>query len=168
MTSENLYFILTRKPEHPSHISAGRICYIRKCNSSPYQKTKAVMFLGSQTPLSYDIEVGSLEELSEAEAELLLALPDDPERLTWFRRRDCLRAASELSVGMPVDVEKAGERLRGIIRYIGRLKDPTFASPLSGRYFGIELQVRESFLCICKVLFISDNFKLMTKGDGRV
>lgn len=168
MTSENLYFILTRKPEHPSHISAGRICYIRKFNSSPSQKTKAVMFLGSQTLLSYDIEVGSLEELSEAEAELLLALPDDPERLKWFGRRDCLRAASELSVGMLVDVEKAGERLRGIIRYIGRLKEPTYASPLPGRYFGVELQVRESLLCICKVLFISDNFKLMTKAEVRV
>lgn len=126
------------------------------------------MFLGSQTSVSYDIEVGSLEELSEAEAELLLALPDDPERLKWFRQRDYLRAASELSVGMPVEVEKAGEQLRGIIRYIGRLKEPTYASPLSGKYFGVELQVRESLLCICKVLFISDNFKLMTKGEVRV
>lgn len=147
MTSENLYFILTRKPEHPSHISAGRISYIRKFQntlSSPYQKTKAVTFLGSQASLSYDIEVGSLEELSEAEAELLLALPDDPERLKWLGRRDGLRAASELSVGTAVDVEKAGEWLRGIIRYIGRQTEPTFASPLSGSYFGVELQVRQS------------------------
>lgn len=147
MTSENLFFILTRKPDHPSHISAGQICYISKLKdslSSSYQKTKAVVFCGSQTLLSYDIEVGSLEELSEAEAELLLALPGDPERLKWFRRRDCLRAASELTVGTAVDVEKAGEWLRGIIRYIGRLTEPTYTCPLSGRHFGIELQVRHS------------------------
>lgn len=111
---------------------------------SPFQKTKAVQFLGSQTSLSYDIEVGSLEELSKAEAELLLALPNDPERLKWFGRRDCLRVASELTVGTAVDVEKDGERLRGIIQYIGRLTGSPYSSPLSGRYFGIELQVRHS------------------------
>lgn len=163
MTSEHLFFILTRKPEHLSHISAGQICYVRTFQSalsSPDQKTKAVTFCGTWTSLPHDIEVGSLEELSEAEAELLLALPDDPERLKWFRRRDCLRAASELTVGTAVDVEKAGERLRGIIRYIGRLTEPTFSCPLSGRYFGVELQVRHSRYFKYKVLFIYDNFRL--------
>lgn len=147
MTSENLFFILTRKPDHPSHISAGQICYIGKFKNSlspPYQKTRAVQFLGSYTLLSYDIEVGSLEELSEAEADLLQALPDNAGRLKWFGRRDCLRAASEFTVGMVVDVEKDGERLRGIIRYIGRLTEPKYGSPLSGKHFGIELQVRLS------------------------
>lgn len=144
MTSENLFFILTRKPDHPSHLSAGRICYTSKFrNASPlYRDTKSVVFLGSHASLSYDIDAGSLEVLSEAEAELLLALPDDPERLKWFGRRDGLRAASELAVGTAVDVDKGGERLRGIIRYIGRLTEPTFSAPLSGRYFGVELQVR--------------------------
>lgn len=145
MTSENLFFILTRKLDHLSHISAGRICYISKFKNTSmasHLKTKPVQFAGSQTALPYDVEAGSLEELSEAEAELLLALPDDPERLAWFGRRDRLRAASELAVGTAVDVEKGGERLRGIIRYIGRLTEPTYLSPLSGRFFGIELQVR--------------------------
>lgn len=147
MTSENRFFILTRKPDFLLHISAGQICYTRKFNSGPsypgpYHRTKTVMFVGSQISLVYDIEVEMLEELSEAEAELLLALPDDAERLKWFGRRDCLRAASELTVGTAVEVEKAGERLRGIIRYIGGLTEPTYTPPLSGRYFGIELQVR--------------------------
>lgn len=94
--------------------------------------------------MPYDVEAGSLEELSQAEAELLLALPDDAARLKWFRRRDRLRAASELTVGTAVDVEKAGEWLRGIVRYIGTLTEPTCTRPLSGRYFGVELQVRRS------------------------
>lgn len=149
MTSENLFFILTRKPERPSHISAGQICYIRKFKKSllpSYQETKAVQFLGSYTSLPYDIEAGSLEELSEAEADLLQALPDNADRLKWFARRDCLRAASEFTVGMVVDVEKDGEWLRGTIRYIGRLTEPKYGSPLSGRHFGIELQVGLSLL----------------------
>lgn len=147
MTSEKLFFMLTRKPDHLSHINAGRICYTSKFKdslSSHCQKTKAVQFVGSQTSLPYEIEVGSLEELSEAEAELLLALPDDPDRLKWSKQRDRLRAASELTVGTAVEVEKAGERLRGIIRYIGGLTEPTYLSPLPGRYFGVELQVRHS------------------------
>lgn len=147
MTSENLFFILTRKPDRPSHISAGQICYIRKFNNSlstSYQKPKAVQVLGSSTLLSHDFEMESLEELSEAEADLLQALPDNAERLKWFGRRDCLRAASEFTVGMVVDVEKDGEWLRGIIQYIGSLTVPKYGSPLSGRHFGIELQVRLS------------------------
>lgn len=139
MTSDTLFFILTRKPDKPQHISAGRICHISKFkySLSSSQKTLSVIFLGSVTSLPYDIELGSLEELSEAEAELLLALNDDAERLKWFRRTDCLRAASELREGMAVNVEMSGEQLRGIIRYIGRLT----ATVLSGRFFGIELQV---------------------------
>lgn len=159
MTSETLFFILTRKPDHPLHVHAGQICYTSKWWFSSSQKTKAVQFLGSQTLLPYDIEVGSLEELSEVEAELLLALPHDPERLKWFGRRDCLRAVSELTVGTAVDVEKDGERLRGIIRYIGRLTEPPYPSPLSGRYFGIELQVRHSHYSL-PVKFCS--FMIMT------
>lgn len=96
------------------------------------------MFLAGGTLLPYDIERGSLEGLSEAEAELLLALNDDAERLKWFRRADSLRAALELTEGMAVNVEMSGEQLRGVIRYIGRLT----SSFLSGRFFGIELQVR--------------------------
>lgn len=150
MTSDKLFFILTRKPDQPQHISAGRICHISQFtyNLSSSRKRLSVTFVGLRASLPYDIEVGSLEELSEEEAELLLALPDDAERLAWFRRRDALRAALELQVGMLVHVEEAGEQLPGIIRSIGRRTEPAYSAPLSGTFFGIELQVS---LCTCAV-----------------
>lgn len=149
MSENNLYFILTRKPEHRKHISAGGICYTKKSTHrleteirpSCLWKKMTVFFLGTQTTLSYEIEVSELEELSKEEAELLQALPDDAERLKWFGQRDSLRAAMELTEGIVVTVDEAGVQLRGIIRYIGRLTEPTYLSPISGRFFGIELQV---------------------------
>lgn len=162
MTSDKLFFILTRKPDKPQHISAGRICHISqfKYSLSSSQKTLSVTFVGHLASLPYDIEVGSLEELSEAEAELLLALTDDAERLKWFKRRDSLRTALELKVGMVVNVEKAGEQLRGIIRYIGRRTAPAYSASLSGMFFGIELQVRLSSLCACEVCYIYGNSEI--------
>lgn len=81
-----------------------------------------------------------MEELSAEEAELLLALPDDAERLNWFNERDTLRAALRLTEGTEVTVDEGGDKLRGIIRYKGRLTEPTPSFPLSGTFFGIELQ----------------------------
>lgn len=104
-------------------------------------KKLPVLFLGPQAQLTYEIEVSELEELSNEEAELLQALPDDAERLKWFRQKDSLRAAMELTEGIVVTVDEAGVQLRGIIRYVGRLTEPTYLSPTSGRFFGIELQV---------------------------
>lgn len=150
MTSTNhLYFIVTEKPEFPSHISAGRICYISKSkhrleteHRTSHSPTKLpVIFLGSNTALPYDLEVSIMEELSEEEAELLQALHDDAERLKLFREREALQAAMQLTEGAAVTVEEGGQKLRGIIRYVGRLKEPKYSCPLSGRFFGIELQV---------------------------
>lgn len=83
-----------------------------------------------------------MQELGEEEAELLLALHDDAERLKWFRERDALQAALNLNKGTAVTVDEGGEKLRGIIRYVGRLTEPMYPRRLSGRFFGIELQVR--------------------------
>lgn len=82
-----------------------------------------------------------MEELSAGEVELLQALPDDAERLEWFRERDALQTALGLTVGTAVTVDEGGKKLRGIIRYIGRLTEPTYSGPISGTFFGIELQV---------------------------
>ncbi len=83
-----------------------------------------------------------MEELTAEEAGLLQALPDDAERLKWFRQKDALRAALGLAVGTLVTVDKeGGEELRGTIRSIGRITPPTYSNPLSGTFFGIELQV---------------------------
>lgn len=145
MTSDNRFFILTRKPDQPQHIKPGRICQISKSrtgSSPPSQKTVPVTVVGSLSPLTYHIAEASLEELSRAEAELLLALSDDAERLMFFRQRDRLRAASELSVGEAVLVERGEEQLRGLIRYIGSRTGLDRSSHPSGRFFGVELQVR--------------------------
>lgn len=162
MTSDKLFFILTRKPDKPQHISAGRICHLSKFKHSLSSSPKAlsVTFVGHLASLPYDIEAAWLEELSEAEAELLLALTDDAERLTRFRRRDSLRAALELKVGMVVHVETAGEELRGIIRYIGRRAEPAYSAPPPGMFFGIELQVRLSSLWTCEVCYICGNAQI--------
>lgn len=92
------------------------------------------------TPLSYDLEVGLLQELSTDEAELLQAVRVTEERLKWLTDRDALQAALRLTVDTAVTVYSEGEELQGVIRFIGRLTEPNFSSPLSGRFFGIELQ----------------------------
>lgn len=83
-----------------------------------------------------------MKPLSEKEAELLLALPDDAERLKWFTDKAALQTALGLTEGTAVIVEEGGEELKGIIRYIGELTTPTYRDPLSGTFFGIELQVK--------------------------
>ncbi|XP_031138245.1 ubiquitin carboxyl-terminal hydrolase CYLD isoform X1 [Sander lucioperca] len=148
MTStKNLYFIITRKPEFPGHISAGCICYISEYKHRSSLRTRSrspiklpVFVMGSRSGLDYDLEVSSMEELSAEEAELLLALSVDAERLKWFKERDALRTAKGLTLGTEVTVEEGGAKLRGILRYIGRLTEPTYSAPLPGTFFGIELQ----------------------------
>ncbi|XP_034529613.1 LOW QUALITY PROTEIN: ubiquitin carboxyl-terminal hydrolase CYLD [Notolabrus celidotus] len=146
MSSDNQFFILTRKPEYPRHINVGSICSKRdKHHEAAHKKTSSpsklkVIFLGSQSFLDYDVEASNLDELSEQEASLLQALSEDAERLKWFRERNALQVAQTLTEGTPVIVEDDGEELRGIIRYIGRLTKPVYPSPLSGTFFGIELQ----------------------------
>lgn len=81
-----------------------------------------------------------MEGLSEEEAGLLQALPEDAERLKWFEERNALQTALTLTKGSVVVVEEEGEELRGIIRYIGELTEPRRYRPLTGTFFGIELQ----------------------------
>ncbi|XP_039985362.1 ubiquitin carboxyl-terminal hydrolase CYLD [Xiphias gladius] len=147
MTSkDSLYFIVTEKPEHPGHIKAGSICHIsqykhrsevKRCGSP---SKLAVTPFGSHTALTYEIDPGHMQALSAEEAALLLALPEDTERLKWLREGAALRAAPGLTEGTSVTVEEGGEELRGVIRYVGRLTRPKYPDPLSGTFFGIELQ----------------------------
>lgn len=145
MTSkDNQYFILTTKPEHPQHIDAGQLCYISKfklrsetdIGPSHSSKKLSVYFLGSRADLPHEVDVSMLEELSEEEVELLQAVEDDAERLKGFREKDALLAAQDLTEGTAVTVDEAGQKLRGIIRYVGKKNYYT-----SERFFGIELQV---------------------------
>lgn len=106
----------------------------------------SVYFADALTPLSYELEVDLLRELSADEAELLQAVSGTAERLKWSVDGGALQAAQQLAVDTAVSVNRDGEKLQGIIRFIGQLTEPTFSSPLSGRFFGIELQV--GFTCI--------------------
>ncbi|XP_071342615.1 ubiquitin carboxyl-terminal hydrolase CYLD [Trachinotus anak] len=147
MTStDNHYYIVTENSEYLQHIKTGHICYIndfkykselRRCKSPSKLQ---VIPMDSQTSLGYEINMSCLTALSAEEAELLLALPDDAERLKWFREGATLKTAQGLTKGTPVIVQDGGEELRGIIRYIGRLTKPKYPDPLSGTFFGIELQ----------------------------
>lgn len=146
MATPSQYFIVLRKPEHAfAHIKPGCICYpdMKTPSSSRTRQPKkvSVYMVDALTPLSYDLEVDLLQELSTDEAELLQAVGVTEERLKWLTDRDALQAALQLTVDTAVTVYSEGEELQGVIRFIGRLTEPNFSSPLSGRFFGIELQV---------------------------
>lgn len=145
MSTDHLFFILTEIPERPQHINPGRICYIREFKytseinkSGPLAKLPVIL-LGSRSTSDYYIDMSCLTELSAEEADLLQALPEDCDRLKWFKEKDALQAAQALTEGTEVTVEEKGEKLRGIIRYIGKL-GTNYIDPISGMYFGIELQ----------------------------
>lgn len=141
MTStNNQYFIVLEKPKYPKHIEAGSICY---ASPTKHKLTKklSIFLLDALTPLSYDLELDLLRELSEEEAELLQAVKDNAKRLMWSKDGDALQAALLFTEDTAVTVDHEGEKLQGIIRFVGRLREPTFSCPLSGRFFGIELQV---------------------------
>ncbi|XP_068581144.1 ubiquitin carboxyl-terminal hydrolase CYLD [Cebidichthys violaceus] len=143
-STNDLYFIVTRKPEHQGLFTAGCICYTsehkyRTCINKSNTKLR-VFRLASRTAIDHDIELSCIEKLSAEDAELLQALPEDADRLKWFREGDALRAAGGLTVGTAVLVEEGGERLRGVVRYIGRLAMKSYSCPLPGTFFGIELQ----------------------------
>ncbi|XP_041862561.1 ubiquitin carboxyl-terminal hydrolase CYLD [Melanotaenia boesemani] len=142
------FFIVTKRLERPKHIRPGCICYIREHRyKSESSKPGAaitklpVIPMFSQTSLDYKIDLSCMEELSGEEAELLMALPDDTDRLKWFRDKDALHTYLGLSEGTAVTVDEDGKKMRGIIRYIGPLTGTTGSyDPIKGKFFGIELQ----------------------------
>ncbi|XP_004572386.4 ubiquitin carboxyl-terminal hydrolase CYLD [Maylandia zebra] len=144
-STENVYFILTKKPEWISFAKAGSIVYmpenkyISEMKKSP-PPLKLRMCLMNYSRIDYDLEANDMEQLCVEEVELLQALPDEAERLRCFRERHDLQAAMQLAIGTEVTVEEAGKKLRGIIHYIGPLKKASISCPIPGYFFGIELQ----------------------------
>uniref|UniRef100_A0A667YQ56 Ubiquitin carboxyl-terminal hydrolase CYLD n=1 Tax=Myripristis murdjan TaxID=586833 RepID=A0A667YQ56_9TELE len=142
-STNNMYFIITAQPKYHGYIHAGRICHIAESRYtlelSKESLTKLpVICMGSYTDTKLD--VSDMDHVSAEEAGLLLALEDDSERLKWFRERETLRTALSLTTNTPVTVDEGKQKLRGIIRFIGRLSEPKYLDPLSGVFFGIELQ----------------------------
>ncbi|XP_026201963.1 ubiquitin carboxyl-terminal hydrolase CYLD [Anabas testudineus] len=146
MSTKSRFYIITEKPANPQHLSAGRVCYIPESkfklrpNISSSSPKLPVIPLGSHSGLHYDIDIKCMSPLCAEEAELLQALSEDSDRLEWFRDRAALRQALGFTVGTEVLVEEGGKTLRGIIRYIGKITEPKYPDPVSGRFFGIELQ----------------------------
>ncbi|XP_015243787.1 PREDICTED: ubiquitin carboxyl-terminal hydrolase CYLD-like [Cyprinodon variegatus] len=145
-SSENVYFILTEKPQFYYNVKLGSLWYIREFNytletsrRSPPTKLPVVC-LSSRTGVTCNIEIKCLKKLDADEADLLLACQPESERLNWIRDGAAVLAALELTMGTDVMVEEDGQILRGIIRYIGPIVDPSYLHPITGRYFGIELQ----------------------------
>ncbi|XP_034438105.1 ubiquitin carboxyl-terminal hydrolase CYLD isoform X1 [Hippoglossus hippoglossus] len=141
MTSPaNHYFIITEKPEYYTHINPGHICYISEHSYKRHSSSSKLPVFPFTTSscLDYDIDRKCLSALPVKSAELLLALPDEAERLKWFREGAALPTALGLTLGTAVIVQAGEEELRGSIRYIGRLTKTQ--NPLSATFFGIELQ----------------------------
>lgn len=144
----HMFFIITEKPQISTHINAGCICYIKEHKYTTDLRRKAssltkisVVCLGLNSGLDYDLDLSMMEPLSVQEAELLQALAEDSERLRCFSEKKTLQTALSLTTGTAVTVEEEGVKLRGIIRYIGRLAEPKRPHPISGVFFGVELQV---------------------------
>ncbi|XP_023700497.2 ubiquitin carboxyl-terminal hydrolase CYLD isoform X1 [Paramormyrops kingsleyae] len=146
MATENskkyVYFIILKTP---NSIFCGHICYIleRKYDSildSP-EYTKKLSVSCTSLGIDLDVEFEALQLLTVKEAELLLALNNEEERLMTFQEKEHLEFALSLTEGTTVSVEVTGAWCDGVIRYIGTITDTrVHTAPISGTVFGIELE----------------------------
>lgn len=98
----------------------------------------------------YNLPSNVLQPLTRQKSEFLLALESNKERLEEFLRPEALNQAVELTVGSEVTVEINGEWLKGVVRYIGPLFEPGPQKCITAVFFGVELQVSHSLLCVYK------------------
>lgn len=141
------FYIITEKPKFPQSqkIRVGCLCFIRNYKyeseiSKSASLTKLPVVLLPDATSDYIVDMNCMKSLSPEEADLLLAIPEK-DRMKWFRDRKAVQTALTLTVGTPVTVEEDGKDLRGIIRYAGPVVEPSFSCPITGKFFGIELQV---------------------------
>ncbi|KAL1272776.1 hypothetical protein QQF64_028638 [Cirrhinus molitorella] len=90
--------------------------------------------------LETKIDTVLLQPLKLRSAQLLLALESNEERLLALNDTEALKEASDLSEGSRVFVEYKEQWLKGVIRYIGNLISPPYNCPITGAFFGVELQ----------------------------
>uniref|UniRef100_A0A669BXW0 Ubiquitin carboxyl-terminal hydrolase CYLD n=1 Tax=Oreochromis niloticus TaxID=8128 RepID=A0A669BXW0_ORENI len=145
-STDNVYFILTKKDEWIAFPKAGSIFFMPENKfisemkkSSPPLKLR-MRLMKHHSGREYDLETNDMEQLCVEEVELLQALPDDAERLRCFRERHDLQAAMQLVIGTEVTVEEAGKKFRGVIQYTGPITSASISCPIPGSFFGIELQ----------------------------
>lgn len=142
--SENyMYFIIE------DGYRSGRICYTEK---DQYFKKKSDSSLRVKVLNHYEMHIqpDQIKPLTKQEAEFLCALESDEERLAAFWKREGLDLALNLSRSSQVAVKVKEEWCQGVVRYIGGSTRTKYSDPITGTFFGIELQVR---LCVCVIFF---------------
>lgn len=146
----NAYFIVTKQPLSFSWIHAGNICYKNgnQYSSPNLQKEDTVSVICNGT--TYNLPSNVLQPLTRQKSQFLFAVEGHKERLEEFLRPEALNQAVELTVGSEVTVEINGEWLKGVVRYIGPLFEPGLQKPKTAVFFGVELQVSHSLLCVYK------------------
>lgn len=141
--NKKIYFIITAKPPPPnSFIDAGEICYIDKQQLESKQKrqvTDILPVIRMGRTIENELDKVLLKPLGIREAEFLLALESSEERLLALKDQKDLDEALNLTIGDRVHVECNGEKLKGIIRYIGSIIHYSI-DPITGAFFGVELQ----------------------------
>ncbi|XP_077054695.1 ubiquitin carboxyl-terminal hydrolase CYLD [Siphateles boraxobius] len=143
--NKNIYFIVIANPPN-GYIEAGEICFIDKDLYEDWKKgndTERLPLVPMGRALHTDIDVLLLKPLSLRSAELLLALETNIERLFALNDPKTLKTledASNLSLDSRVYVEYNGKWLKGVIRHIGNIKSCSFVEPITGVFFGVELQ----------------------------
>ncbi|XP_059426952.1 ubiquitin carboxyl-terminal hydrolase CYLD isoform X1 [Carassius carassius] len=138
-----LYFIITaNSPSLYGYINVGEICFIDKQRYNERQKrqqTDILPVVRMGTLIDTFLDKVLLQPLSRREAELLMALESNDDRLLALKDPEALEKSSKLSEGCQVRVEYKEQWLKGVIRYIGRLTSH-ISDPITGVFFGVELQ----------------------------
>ena len=144
MDSPYKFFIQTKK-KYSNYVQPGSLCYILNSiyDCQFKHRTKPIKFRVTGMGSSTDEEVmtSDMSLLTTKEAELLYALEGDCSRLLWFQEKNVLKSAVGLTIDTPVTVIGHELQLPGIIRYIGTFREIKYRHPISGTFFGIELQV---------------------------
>ena len=144
VTNGKTYYITTDKCKT---ITAGHICYLTENRTRKKESNEVPVICIDQLGQDYYLKSSILKEITVKEAELLQALKDNAERLKWFKEEAALRTALGLTKNTLVTVEEKKKTLKGVVRYIGRIKEPkstyNHTDPIAGTFFGIELQVCE-------------------------
>ncbi|KAJ8389062.1 hypothetical protein AAFF_G00124590 [Aldrovandia affinis] len=144
MTSKNkhMYFIIVEGYD------AGRICYIEENRYLSKFEVITPSFLPVKIlgcSVDNSVLVTHIQPLTMQEAELLHTLREREERLSAVQDREGLDHALTLTKGsrVQVQVEVEGEWFQGVIRYIGGIIPKKHPDPITGKFFGIELQGKD-------------------------
>ncbi|XP_053355388.1 ubiquitin carboxyl-terminal hydrolase CYLD [Clarias gariepinus] len=137
----NDYFIITAKPTY-GWVTPGNICYIKEKHYStrkPQKKdTVPVMRIGGT--IDYNLPYDILQPLTRKRSEFLLAIESCTDRLREVAHPEALDQAVEINEGSDVLVEQNTQWLKGVVRYIGPLSEPSLLDPIAAVFFGVELQ----------------------------